>query len=121
MLGCTPRRSGHFAVRVLSLITSQTQHKITPRFYVGISTTLHDEIAPLGLRSTCIDFGYFRTEFLNADHRAPQISRIADYQPMTSRANAALEGMYPLPRASFVFTKYEVFLQRIMGNSQVTR
>ncbi|KAF8075755.1 hypothetical protein FPV67DRAFT_1469077 [Lyophyllum atratum] len=57
----------------------------------GISSSLHDEISPLGLRSICVDFGYFRTAFLNADHRAPQVSRIQDYKPMTDKANAALE------------------------------
>ncbi|GLB33166.1 putative short-chain dehydrogenases reductases (SDR) family protein [Lyophyllum shimeji] len=56
-----------------------------------ISASLHEEISPLGLRSICFDFGYFRTAFLTADHRAPQISRIPDYKPMTDKANAALE------------------------------
>ncbi|KAG6909214.1 hypothetical protein DXG01_001521 [Tephrocybe rancida] len=57
----------------------------------GISTTLDEEISPLGLRSICAEFGYFRTAFLMADHRAPQVSRIADYKPITDAGNAALE------------------------------
>ncbi|RDB30241.1 hypothetical protein Hypma_007082 [Hypsizygus marmoreus] len=57
----------------------------------GISTTLHDEISPLGLRSVVIEFGYFRTTFLAADHRTLQVSRIVDYKPMTDKVNAALE------------------------------
>ncbi|KAG5640096.1 hypothetical protein DXG03_001233 [Asterophora parasitica] len=57
----------------------------------GISTTLHDEISPLGLRSICLDFGYFRTDFLENVIRPPQVSRIGDYQPMSDKANADFE------------------------------
>ncbi|KAJ6596158.1 hypothetical protein DFH09DRAFT_1024016 [Mycena vulgaris] len=56
----------------------------------GISESLHLEIAPLGLRSTCIDFGYFRTTFLDPAHRAPYVPRIEDYNEMSARANDAL-------------------------------
>ncbi|KAF8645764.1 hypothetical protein AX16_007631 [Volvariella volvacea WC 439] len=56
----------------------------------GISETLHEEIAPMGLRSVCIDLGYFRTTFLTGDHRAPWVPRIKDYQEMSSKADAAL-------------------------------
>ncbi|KAF7332923.1 Serine 3-dehydrogenase [Mycena venus] len=56
----------------------------------GISESLHLEIAPLGLRSTCIDFGYFRTTFLDPAHRAPYVPRIEDYNEMSKRANDAL-------------------------------
>lgn len=59
----------------------------------GISKTLHDEISPLGLRSICIDFGYFRTSFLEADNRAPRISRIPDYQEICNTVESALNGM----------------------------
>ncbi|KAF9040838.1 hypothetical protein BJ165DRAFT_1492515 [Panaeolus papilionaceus] len=57
----------------------------------GISLSLHEEIAPLGLRSTCIDFGYFRTSFLQAEQRAPAVARISDYQALTERSEAALQ------------------------------
>ncbi|KAJ7908479.1 hypothetical protein B0H13DRAFT_2016494 [Mycena leptocephala] len=56
----------------------------------GISESLHLEIAPLGLRSTCIDFGYFRTTFLDPAHRAPYVPRIEDYNEMSKRANDSL-------------------------------
>ncbi|KAF8212903.1 hypothetical protein K438DRAFT_1957485 [Mycena galopus ATCC 62051] len=56
----------------------------------GISESLHLEIAPLGLRSTCIDFGYFRTTFLDPAHRTPYVPRIDDYNEMSKRANDAL-------------------------------
>lgn len=57
-----------------------------------MSETLHAEISPFGLRSTCIDFGYFRTEFLTNDHRAPYVPRIADYKEMSEQSNASLVG-----------------------------
>ncbi|KIM42597.1 hypothetical protein M413DRAFT_444303 [Hebeloma cylindrosporum] len=57
----------------------------------GISETLHDEISPLGLRSVCIDFGYFRTSFLESDQRAPKVSRIPDYKETSDAAEAALQ------------------------------
>ncbi|ESK94777.1 serine 3-dehydrogenase [Moniliophthora roreri MCA 2997] len=57
----------------------------------GVSASLHDEIAPLGLRSICIDFGYFRTAFLNPDHRKPYIPRIQDYNEVTGEYEAALQ------------------------------
>ncbi|KAJ7140589.1 hypothetical protein C8R43DRAFT_1109532 [Mycena crocata] len=56
----------------------------------GISESLHLEIAPLGLRSTCIDLGYFRTTFLDPAHRAPYVPRIDNYSEMSRRANNAL-------------------------------
>ncbi|KAH9483332.1 Oxidoreductase BOA17 [Psilocybe cubensis] len=57
----------------------------------GIAETLHDEISPLGLRSICVDFGYFRTSFLQADQRAPQVSRISDYQEINETVENALQ------------------------------
>ncbi|KAG6815785.1 hypothetical protein H0H87_011378 [Tephrocybe sp. NHM501043] len=65
---------------------SATKHALR-----GISLSLHDEISSLGLRSICAEFGYFRTAFLTSDHRAPKVSRIADYKPVTDASNAALE------------------------------
>jgi hypothetical protein len=69
-------------------------HALQRRAYYlsGINESLNLEIQPLGLRTICFDFGYFRTEFLTADHRAPQVSRIPDYKPMTHAVNSALEG-----------------------------
>ncbi|KAK0205571.1 hypothetical protein DFS33DRAFT_1429367 [Desarmillaria ectypa] len=57
----------------------------------GISETLNVEVAPLGLRSICIDLGYFRTSFLTADHRKPYVSRIDDYQELTGKVEAAFQ------------------------------
>ncbi|KAF8647535.1 hypothetical protein AX16_006642 [Volvariella volvacea WC 439] len=64
----------------------------TSKFAIrGINQTLHDEISPLGLRSLCVDFGYFRTAFLTPGHRAPRKPRIEDYRSMTEERDAALE------------------------------
>ncbi|KAJ3523754.1 hypothetical protein NMY22_g11298 [Coprinellus aureogranulatus] len=49
----------------------------------GLSETLNEEITPLGLRSICVDLGYFRTAFLKDGQRGAPISRIPDYQPLT--------------------------------------
>ncbi|KAJ8085603.1 hypothetical protein PM082_004421 [Marasmius tenuissimus] len=56
----------------------------------GISQTLHAEIAPLGLRSICLDFGFFRTPVLSIGNRQPHVGRISDYQDMTEKSEAAL-------------------------------
>ncbi|KAJ3540275.1 hypothetical protein NMY22_g4366 [Coprinellus aureogranulatus] len=48
----------------------------------GISRSLHQEISPLGLRSICVDFGYFRTTVLSDGQRAPPIARVSAYQPL---------------------------------------
>lgn len=63
-------------------------------FSTGIAETLHDEISPLGLRSICVDFGYFRTSFLQADQRAPKVARIADYQEVNEAVESALQGKF---------------------------
>ncbi|KAJ7598473.1 short chain dehydrogenase [Mycena floridula] len=59
----------------------------------GLSMTLDDEISPLGLRSCCIDYGYFRTSFLNADHRKPYVPRISDYKETTGRIEAKFQAV----------------------------
>ncbi|THU83710.1 NAD(P)-binding protein [Dendrothele bispora CBS 962.96] len=55
-----------------------------------ISESLHEEVKPLGLRSTCIDPGYFRTSFLNDGHRTDYQPRIQDYAKMAKETNDAL-------------------------------
>ncbi|KAG5352367.1 hypothetical protein C0989_002630 [Termitomyces sp. Mn162] len=57
----------------------------------GLSTTLHAEISPLGLRSICAEFGYFRTPILATAHRVPQGVRIPDYSPVTDADNAFMK------------------------------
>ncbi|KAK7459578.1 hypothetical protein VKT23_009560 [Stygiomarasmius scandens] len=57
----------------------------------SLSETLHAEISPLGLRSICIDFGYFRTSFLDAEHRMPHVGKIEDYKDITEGYERALQ------------------------------
>ena len=63
-----------------------------PNMFVAISATLHEEISPLGLKSVCFDFGYFRTALLTEDNRAPRTGRIADYNQLTERWETLLIG-----------------------------
>jgi len=57
----------------------------------GISQSLNDEIKHLGLKSICIDFGFFRTSVLEADKRTPKVSRIPDYQETCDKMEKILE------------------------------
>ncbi|SJL13117.1 related to ketoreductases [Armillaria ostoyae] len=57
----------------------------------GISETLHAEVSPLGLRSICLDFGYFRTAFLSPDHRKPYVTKIDDYREITEKVESGLQ------------------------------
>ncbi len=45
----------------------------------GLSEALHDELAPLGIRVTVIEPGYFRTDFLDARSLSTSPDEIADY------------------------------------------
>lgn len=59
----------------------------------GLTEALHDELAPLGIRATVLEPGYFRTDFLDASSlvRSPRV--IADYAAtvgaVRERASAA--------------------------------
>ena len=63
-------------------------------FTIGISESLHLEISPLGLRSIVFEPGYFRTDLLTGDNRAPWISRIPDYEPITTKTDREFVGKY---------------------------
>lgn len=56
----------------------------------GLSLSLNEEIAPLGLRSICFEPGYFRTEFLSADNRGADKLRTEDYREIVDSTNAHL-------------------------------
>jgi hypothetical protein len=58
----------------------------------GLSETLNEEVQPLGLKSISIDLGYFRTAFLKDGQRAPPVSRIRDYQPLTDKVEKKFQG-----------------------------
>ncbi|KAF5351889.1 hypothetical protein D9756_007556 [Leucocoprinus leucothites] len=57
----------------------------------GLASTLHDEIAPLGLRAVCIEPGYFRTQLFAPDNKVTWESRIEDYKPVAEQAEAAIQ------------------------------
>ncbi|KAK7038827.1 hypothetical protein VNI00_010457 [Paramarasmius palmivorus] len=59
----------------------------------GISASLHDEIAPLGLRSICIDFGSFLTACNSPDARKPYIAKVPDYKKITDEYEASLKSL----------------------------
>lgn len=73
----------------------------------GVSEALNAEIAPLGLRSICIDPGYFRTSFLTPDNRTPFASRIEDYRKAGEETNAMLECMCSSSSSSVFFLRLE--------------
>jgi len=45
----------------------------------ALSEALHAELAPLGVRATVVEPGFFRTDFLNADSVVSTANRIAQY------------------------------------------
>jgi NAD(P)-dependent dehydrogenase (short-subunit alcohol dehydrogenase family) len=45
----------------------------------GLTEALHDELAPLGIRATVVEPGYFRTDFLDASSLVKSPRVIADY------------------------------------------
>lgn len=44
--------------------------------FLGISESMDAEISPFGLRSLCIEPGYFRTKLIDAANRALYVNRI---------------------------------------------
>lgn len=60
--------------------------------FPGLSETLDEEISPLGLRSICFEFGYFRTQFLSPDHRGQDKEGIADYAETAHKSIETLAG-----------------------------
>jgi NAD(P)-dependent dehydrogenase (short-subunit alcohol dehydrogenase family) len=61
----------------------------------ALSVTLDMEISPLGLRSICIEPGYFRTELLSPDNRPADVSSIPDYKALSNQINRSFDGTRP--------------------------
>ncbi|KAF9043869.1 NAD(P)-binding protein [Hymenopellis radicata] len=56
----------------------------------GISESLDLEISPLGLRSICVDFGFFRTLIISDTKRTPYIPRIEDYKSFATHGDGVI-------------------------------
>ncbi|KAF9568297.1 short chain dehydrogenase [Agrocybe pediades] len=57
----------------------------------GLSETLHAEISPLGLRSVCVDFGYFRTPVLEVERRTKPVGGLADYKEIVEKVENLIQ------------------------------
>ncbi|KAL0071229.1 hypothetical protein AAF712_001795 [Marasmius tenuissimus] len=57
----------------------------------GLSSTLHQEISPLGLRSICVDLGYFRTAFLKEGRCLQSATRLDDYRQIAEESREVLQ------------------------------
>ena len=51
----------------------------------AISEALHAELAPLGIRVTALEPGFFRTDFLGSESLATTAERISDYAPTVGK------------------------------------
>ncbi len=69
----------------------------------GLNKNLHAEISPLGLRSTCIEPGYFRTNLLTTNNFKPFTSRIPAYEKTGREMQEQLQGKWGQYSTSTVF------------------
>jgi len=60
--------------------------------YIGISSTLHAEVTPFGLRSVCIEPGYFQTCLLAKAKCEPLTPYIDEYRSMIHTDGSVLKG-----------------------------
>jgi len=59
----------------------------------GLSEALHDELAPLGIKVTVIEPGYFRTDFLDASSLSVSSNIIADYEATAGKVRTVAAGL----------------------------
>lgn len=62
--------------RIAGGLYAATKHAVR-----AIAESLDEEVAPFGVRSLCLEPGYFRTSFLQGDKIPVYESRIKDYEP----------------------------------------
>ncbi|EJM99443.1 oxidoreductase [Phyllobacterium sp. YR531] len=88
------QRSGH--ILNISSIGGYVSHAgwgvyCSTKFAVeGISEALHDELAPLGVKVTVVEPGFFRTDFLDESSLSVSHSAIADYDETPAGAMRSL-------------------------------
>jgi NAD(P)-dependent dehydrogenase (short-subunit alcohol dehydrogenase family) len=58
----------------------------------GMTLSLHGEVAPLGIRTTCLDFGHFRSKVLQPNQRGNTVSEVEDYREGLAATEAVLRG-----------------------------
>jgi len=80
-----------FVISIFSKLHVNGLSTVKHCFYIGMSQTLNDEISHLGLRSICIDYGWFRIAVLENTQRTPRVERIPDCKPIVDRVEAFLE------------------------------
>ncbi|PPQ74486.1 hypothetical protein CVT24_000119 [Panaeolus cyanescens] len=51
----------------------------------ALTLALHDELSPLNIHTTCMDFGHFRTPILDHSQRGEEVRRIEDYKDVGGR------------------------------------
>ncbi|AKT38641.1 oxidoreductase [Chondromyces crocatus] len=77
------RRSGHIinisSIGGFSGAAGYAVYAATKFALEGLSESLADEVAPLGIRVTIVEPGYFRTDFLSGGSLRPTAQQIADY------------------------------------------
>ncbi len=87
---CAPRALGGSSTSPRSTATearpaSASVHCATGFAVEGPFEALHAELAPLGIRVTVVEPGYFRTAFLDALSLSASATRIADYDATAGR------------------------------------
>jgi short-subunit dehydrogenase len=58
----------------------------------GITESLHDEVAPLGIHATVVEPGFFRTDFLDSSSLIRTATVISDYADTVGKMRDSMEG-----------------------------
>jgi NAD(P)-dependent dehydrogenase (short-subunit alcohol dehydrogenase family) len=59
----------------------------------ALTESLDAELAPLGIRATAVEAGFFRTDFLHANSMVNTAGRINDYAPVVGKMRALMTAM----------------------------
>jgi len=58
----------------------------------GLTESLHDELAPLGIHATVVEPGFFRTDFLDSSSLIKTANVISDYADTVGKMRDSMEG-----------------------------